>query len=110
MPKLICKTVTLYSDADEWAFFQFALHIPSVRKLEGEGDAMFIDVRPRPSDQNLRDLIALFERYRISDMSQLARFRTAANEHWFADPKMFWHKKVFAPGKPAQGTRARSTG
>ena len=95
MPKLTCKTVTLYSEVDEWAFFQFALHIPSVQRIEGEGDSMIIHVRARPTDQDLRDLLALFERYRLSGMSQLARFNTPANTHWFAKPKTFWHRKVF---------------
>ena len=102
--------VTLYSEADEWAFFQFALHIPAVQKIEGEGDAMVIHVRPRPSEENLRDLIALFERYRISGMSQLAQFRTPSNERWFADARKFWHRKVFGKTLPVHGTSARSSG
>ena len=110
MPKLCCKRVLFYSYADEWAFFQFALHIPTVKKLAGEDDLMFIHVGTKPSEEDLRDLIGLFERYRLSDMSQLARFHTPENAHWFADPKAFWHEKVFGEANVAQGTRARSTG
>ena len=96
MPKLTCKTVRFYSQADEWAFFQFAQHIPAVQKLVGEGDALLIHVRARPSDQNLRDLIGLFSRYGIGGASQLARFRHAGNEAWFAAPGTYWHKKYLA--------------
>jgi hypothetical protein len=43
----------------------------------------------------LRDLIALFERYRISDAAQLAQFLSDSNKSWFADPQKFWYKNIF---------------
>ena len=43
---------------------------------------------------SLRDLLALFFRYRIP-MRQLAQFRSAKNEKWFAAPIMYWHTAVF---------------
>lgn len=54
-----------------------------------------LDLVSPPSEQALRDLIALFERYRIPRASQLAQFLCDPNRHWFAEPQTFWHKRVF---------------
>jgi hypothetical protein len=95
MPTLDCKRVMFYSPADEAAFFRFAESIKAVRKIEGVRDSIVLHVASRVSHASLRDLLALFERYRISQMSQLAQFLSPSNRSWFADPKKFWHKKVF---------------
>ena len=95
MPILDCKRVMFYSPADEAAFFRFAKSIKAVRRIEGKCDSIVLHVAPRISHASLRDLLALFERYRIPRMSQLAQFLSSSNRSWFADPKKFWHKKVF---------------
>jgi len=95
MPTLDCKRVMFYSPADETAFFRFAESIKAVRRIDGVGDSIILHVRSRVSQESLLDLIALFERYRIPRMSQLAQFLSAPNKRWFADPRKFWHKKVF---------------
>jgi hypothetical protein len=95
MPTLDCKRVMFYSPADEAAFFRFAESIKGVRRIEGEGDSILLHIASRISQKSLRDLVALFERYRIPRMSQLAQFLARSNRSWFADPKKFWHKKVF---------------
>ena|SRR5439155_6218552 len=95
MPTLDCKRVMFYSPADEATFFRFAESIKAVRKIEGVRDSIVLHVGSRVSHASLRDLLALFERYRISQMSQLAQFLSSSNRSWFADPKKFWHKKVF---------------
>ena len=95
MPTLDCKRVMFYSPADEAAFFRFAESIKAVRRLEGVRDCIILHVASRVSHASLRDLLALFERYRIPRMSQLAQFLSPSNTSWFADPKKFWHKKVF---------------
>jgi hypothetical protein len=84
-----------YSPADEAAFFRFAESIRAIRKIEGVRDSIVLHVTSRMSHESLRDLIALFERYRVPRMSQLAQFLSASNKSWFADPKKFWHRKVF---------------
>jgi hypothetical protein len=43
---------------------------------------------------NLWDLIAIMHRYQLP-MAQLQQFLTERNRHWFADPKMHWHRQVF---------------
>lgn len=95
MPRLDCKRVKFYSPADEAAFFRFAESIKAVRRVEGVGDSEVLHVTSRVSHDSLRDLIALFERYRIPRMTQLAQFLSPSNRSWFADPEKFWHKKVF---------------
>jgi len=94
-PTLDCKRVMFYSPADEAAFFRFAEGIKAVRRIEGVGNSVALHVVSRISHESLRDLIALFERYRIPRMSQLAQFLSLSNRTWFADPKKFWHEKVF---------------
>jgi hypothetical protein len=95
MPILDCKRMMFYSPADEAAFFRFAESIKAVRRIEGVRDSIVLHVAFRVSHESLRDLVALFERYRIPQMSQLAQFLSSSNRSWFADPKKFWHKKVF---------------
>src|SRR6266702_1676619 len=95
MPQLSCKRVQFYSAADEAAFFRFAEGIDGVTKVTGSSDCIVLEIASKPTEQSLRDLIALFERYRIPRASQLAQFLSDSNRHWFADPQNFWHKKVF---------------
>jgi hypothetical protein len=95
MPQLTCERVQFYSEADEAAFFRFAKGIEGVTNLTGSSESILLDLGSQPTDQSLRDLIALFERYRIPRASQLAQFLSDSNKHWFADPQKFWHKKVF---------------
>jgi hypothetical protein len=40
-------------------------------------------------------------------MKELARFRTAGNEAWFADPTAYWHKAVFGPQAVSPDVEAR---
>jgi hypothetical protein len=92
--------VLFYSKADESAFFHFAKRIKAVRRIEGISDSILLHVSSRPSQESLRDLIALFRRYRISGMSQLASFLTTANRRWFADRQKVWHREVFGRSAP----------
>jgi len=98
MPTLELKGVQFYSDADESAFFTFARGIKAVQKVGGVGDSIILHVTARPSQQSLRDLVALFIRYRISGMRQLAQFLFTTNRRWFADTRKAWHKKIFGDG------------
>ena len=46
-------------------------------------------------DQDLREILALFYRYKI-DMKQLVVFLNNKNKMWFFDPpKGYWHRRVF---------------
>jgi hypothetical protein len=66
-----------------------------VYKIEGAGEELHIHVRGRRlSSECLRELIALFSRYK-GPMSQLAQFENPSNRKWFKDPRAFWHRQVF---------------
>ena len=94
MPKLICKEIWFYSHGDEASFFHFAEGIKGVRKIGGVRDETHIHISAKLSDKALRDILALFLRYKIN-MRQLRQFETAKNRVWFRDPKKYWHKKVY---------------
>jgi len=92
---LDCSGVTFGSQLDEKHLFEWAAEITGF--LRWDQDTLV--VRSRLSETSLRDLLALFNRYGIS-MKQLAQFKTSQNEHWFAAPHMYWHRKVFGGQKP----------
>lgn len=96
MPTLICKRVTYYSDGDEKAFFEWLMSIGCIKELSGVGDELHLHIpRRRISNADLRELLAISERYEI-DMKQLAQFANNRNESWFTKNRSaFWHKKVF---------------
>ena len=77
MPTLTCKRVLFYSHADESAFFHFANSIKAVKHVNGVGESILLHVSSRPSQESLRDLSALFQRYRIRNKDQLQTFAGA---------------------------------
>ena len=94
--KLICKSVWYYSSIDEDMFFEWIQKIPSIIKYDGLQDELYLYIKSKRINCNdLRELIALFYRYKI-DMKQLSIFLNNANKGWFFDgKKAYWHKKVF---------------
>ncbi len=94
MPVLTCRQVWFYSVGDELSFSSWLDNVKAIRRWEGKGDCILLHVPSRISDKGLRELLAIFHRYRI-DMRQLARFQSPSNKAWFADPKKYWHKRVF---------------
>ena len=97
MRKLICKKVYFYSEGDELIFFEWLKRIPAITNINGVGDEiqLSIDSNTTIDDQSLRELLAIFYRYKI-DMMQLSQFRDKANEGWFYDNKSaYWHRGVF---------------
>jgi hypothetical protein len=94
MPTLICRRVTFYSPGDELAFFDFARRIKGTREIGGVADEIHIHVAARLSDKSLRDILGLFQRYKI-EMRQLRQFETVKNSKWFRDERKFWFKKIY---------------
>ena len=102
MPILACKRVRYGSQGDETAFFEWIGRISCVTKFEGSGDTLYLHVaRSRISDENLRELIALFSRYRVP-MKQLAQFETPRNRTWFTRPGMYWFARVWGDDRFAK--------
>jgi hypothetical protein len=93
---LVCKGVRYCSRKDEDMFFHWIKKIKCINAISGRGRELYLHLAKKDlSDQNLRDLLALFNRYNI-DMKQLQRFLHEGNKAWFyGNKKGYWHKKVF---------------
>lgn len=93
---LVCKSVTFYARKDEDAFFEWIKKIECIDDFKGIGKELYLYIACSDlHDHDLRDLLALFYRYKI-DMKQLTRFLTPTNKSWFHDNQQaYWHKDVF---------------
>ena len=98
MREVVIQEGMYYSLADEKAFFDRLTSLRCVAGVRGAPDGLHINLSRRPSDTQLRELIALLYRYDL-DMKPLAELRTEHNAPWYADPKAFWHAAVFGRGK-----------
>lgn len=101
MPKLeplVATSVTYFSQHDETAFFDWLNRLECVAGFEGSGKHLFIDLERIPTDDDLRDLLALFHRYKVN-MRQLARF-DRPRRAWFHNPKAYWYRRVFGSAPP----------
>jgi hypothetical protein len=94
MVRLDCSGIRFGSQLDEKHLFVWAVEIPGV--VGWDQDTLLVRSRAI-SAASLRDLLALFYRYNVP-MQQLQIFLSSKNEHWFKQPIMYWHKRVF-PGK-----------
>ncbi len=93
--QLKATLVTFLSEGDEVAFFEWINKIQAVRKCQGIGDTIFIDVDNSSVDAHVvREFLALFFRYGI-DMQQLRCFDTPEYAHWFRATEKYWHGRVF---------------
>jgi hypothetical protein len=92
-----CKSVWYYSALDEERFFEWIKKIPSIKKYDGKHDELYLHFESNNiADDDLRELLALFYRYKIKNMHQLKLFLNDHNRAWFhGNEKAFWHKKVF---------------
>lgn len=101
MPVLVVRGPAYCSQGDETAFFRWLRSIACVRRVTGDMYELRIDVKQRRiTNRDLHELIAILFRYQLP-MAALAIFKSSRNEHWFADPSMFWFDAVFA-AKPKQ--------
>jgi len=93
---LVCKSVCFYSAVDESLFFEWIKRIARIQKVDGAGDEFYLYFKNASiSDNDLRDLLAMFYRYKI-DMKQLGQFFNEDNKEWFyGKPKGYWHRRVF---------------
>jgi hypothetical protein len=95
MHELIASSVRYGSEGDERAFFEWLGRIGCVGKCYGVVRDLRILLKRPPSDAELRELIAIFDRYGV-DMAQLAALETKDNVGWFRKPGTYWHHSVFA--------------
>jgi len=93
--KLVCKSVRFYSLKDEDAFFEWIKKIQGIENTDAIGDELYLYTPSMISDDDLRDLLALFYRYKIN-MKQLANFLNDKNRSWFYEGvKGYWYDNVF---------------
>lgn len=98
MEKLICDSIQFYSQGDEDAFFQWVKGISCVTEIHGVGTAIILSLGHAPSEFELRELIALFYRYKV-ELNQLASFETVENRGWFKENiQSYWYEMVFGGG------------
>jgi hypothetical protein len=92
----MCTSVRYYSPKDEDMFFEWISRIPCIIKWDGIRDELYLYVKAKKiSNENLRELLALFYRYKI-DMKQLQIFLNKNNKLWFYDnKKAYWRRRVF---------------
>lgn len=108
MIELECKAVLFYSARDEASFFAWAESISAVSSVFGKDQNIYLCVKSQYiSDRSLRELISLFQRYKVS-MCQLAQFRTEKNQGWFADAGAFWFRSTFGPTSRSTRPRAKT--
>lgn len=92
---LNAERVVFYSMTDERFFFEWLAKMPFVLDVVGRGIVIEITIDiSMVNEDGLRELIALFQRYRVS-MRQLLVFDREEFSHWFRRRSAFWHKKVF---------------
>ena len=97
--ELKAQKVRFFSRIDERIFFDWLKMLPCVSNVEGKGDALFIRVLESKVDEcALRDLLALFWRYKIG-MKQLAAFDKKEFADWFHSKGAYWYKSVFGSRK-----------
>ncbi|HEY9142010.1 MAG TPA: hypothetical protein VIN93_14025 [Bryobacteraceae bacterium] len=93
--ELKAQVACFFSQLDEDAFFEWLKKLPCVLNVEGKGDTLFIRVlKSRVDEYALRDLLALFQRYRI-DMKQLSTFDKRGFSNWFHNKNAYWYESVF---------------
>ena len=93
---LIGNSISYYSRKDEDAFFEWIKKIDCIEDVGGAGTELYLYiVNIDLHDYDLRELLALFYRYKI-EMKQLQIFLNKNNKHWFHDnKKVYWHRRVF---------------
>ncbi|HDS0949304.1 TPA: hypothetical protein QDZ34_003187 [Stenotrophomonas maltophilia] len=93
---LNAERVVFYSMTDERSFFEWLAKMPFVLDVVGRGLVIEITVdTSMVDDDGLRELIAFFQRYRVS-MRQLRVFDCEEFSDWFRRRNTFWYKKVFS--------------
>lgn len=80
--KLECWDIGYCSQIDEDQFFGWLEKIPAVKNFYGKGRCLYLEVPSELNETDLRELIAIFRRYKI-DIKPLRQFLTQENKDWF---------------------------
>lgn len=99
-PSFAANEFGSFRRGDEQCFFDFLSRIRAVRKIDCVSDEIYLHVSSRIPDKSLRELLALFHRYRI-EMRQLKQFRTDRNSDRYENKQKFWARKIFGDRRQA---------
>ena len=95
MTTLEAKSLRFFSQRDEAAFFNFLKELACVESVRGEGRSIQINVdRSKMSDDDLRDIFALFSRYNV-DLKQLRNIIDEDRHKWALNTNTIWYKGIF---------------
>jgi hypothetical protein len=80
---IICTPLRFYSPYDEVVLFEWIKKIPCIKKVEGIGRALHLYISSPVSNEEMRECIGLFRRYKFKNDKQLEQFKNDHNKHWF---------------------------
>lgn len=74
--QIICKRVRYYTEIDEDYFFEWLKLIPSIYKIDGQHDELYLHFSSEKiTEADIQNLLALFKRYKIPNIKQLKVFQ-----------------------------------
>jgi len=91
-----------HSPEDEENFFRWLYSIEGYESCYGSDLTLYVTFRIAKIDRDAaRELLAIFRRYELPGMSQLAFIKRSPVGRWFASRKRDWHEEVFEAPAPA---------
>ncbi|MEZ5815152.1 MAG: hypothetical protein R3E13_10625 [Alphaproteobacteria bacterium] len=91
MLKIDTMPILYFSQLDEDHFFAWAREIDCIKSVKGGYLHIATDAL---NEENLRDLLALFGRYKLSGKA-LSSLCNEGNKHWFKNKDAYWYDNVF---------------
>jgi len=93
---LHADSIIFYSKLDEHVFADWLRAITGFVRMNLVGFVLEIEIALPAGDDCVREIIALFHRYRI-DMRQLAQLETASKSKWLRMAGTYWAELIFGP-------------
>jgi hypothetical protein len=85
---IICTPLTFFTQNDEDLLFGWFKKIKCIKKFEGVGRELHLYITSKKiSNNDLLDLMGIFERYKFENPDQLKIFMNKNNREWFEDEK-----------------------
>lgn len=90
----VAKRVTYGSANDERAFFEWLERIDGVDAFDGVGSDLYVYVRKNIDEYGLRDLVAIFFRYKV-DLTQIPKSVSVEDHSWLLNKEAYWFLLMF---------------
>ncbi len=92
---LICTPLAFYSNKDEDALFEWLYKIKSIKKIQGIGRELYVDVdTSKVSYDEFCDFIGIFKRYKFKNYQQLEQLNIQPDWDIMTDNKTK-HRNVY---------------